>query len=34
MTQIHGRPVFEKGDELFVRFPEKPDETVKVWRCQ
>lgn len=30
MTQLHGRSVFEKGDELFVRFLEKPDETVKV----
>ena len=30
MTQLNGRAIFEKGDELFVRFPEKPDETVKV----
>ena len=30
MTVLHGQSVFEKGDELFVRFPEKPKETVRV----
>ena len=30
MTELHGRQIFEKGDELFVRFPVKPEEVVKV----
>lgn len=30
MTRHHGQMIFEKGDELFVRFPENLAVTVKV----
>jgi len=30
MTEHHGQKVFEKGDVLYVRFPENREVTVKV----
>ena len=30
MTRHHGQMIFERGDELFVRFPENLAVTVKV----
>lgn len=30
MTRHHGQMIFERGDELFVRFPESLAVTVKV----
>lgn len=33
MTVLHGQSIFENGDELFVRLPEKPRRDCKGCGC-